>query len=208
MNKSIHFENFFQPLPPPPRTLVHPKNICPIFALIMTPAQALALIDNPPIRHLTQPTRWADLGCGSGLFTLTLAGLLQPESIIYAVDRHPAIDQQMTANQVSIQPQKNDFVKKDLGLRDLDGILMANSFHYVKDKPALLKTLKAILRPTHFFLIVEYDRTKPVPVWVPYPLGLAALQSLFHAAGYQTITCLGQMPSAFGGSNLYGAIIR
>jgi len=176
--------------------------------LRMTPAQALALIDNPPIRALTQPTRWADLGCGSGLFTLTLAGLLQPGSTIYAVDRHPSIEQQLTANQVSIQPQKNDFVKKDLGLRDLDGILMANSFHYVKDKPALLKTLEPLLRPTHFFLIVEYDRTQPVPVWVPYPLGFAALQSLFRDAGYATITRLGQMPSAFGGSNLYGAVIN
>jgi ubiquinone/menaquinone biosynthesis C-methylase UbiE len=174
---------------------------------IMTPAQALALIDNPPLRALAHPTRWADLGCGSGLFTLTLASLLQSRSTVYAVDRHPTIAQQSTPNQVSIQPQKNDFVKKDLGLRDLDGILMANSFHYVKDKPALLKTLKAILRPAHYFLIVEYDRTKPVPVWVPYPLAFAALESLFRAAGYQTITRIGQMPSAFGGSNLYGAVI-
>jgi ubiquinone/menaquinone biosynthesis C-methylase UbiE len=173
----------------------------------MTPAQALALIDNPLLRRLPQPTRWADLGCGSGLFTLTLAGLLQPGSIIYAVDRHPAIEQQMTTNQVSIQPQKNDFVKKDLGLRDLDGILMANSLHYVNDKPALLKTLRPLLRPTHFFLIVEYDRTQPVPIWVPHPLGFEALESMFHTAGYQSITRLGQMPSAFGGSNLYGAII-
>jgi SAM-dependent methyltransferase len=174
----------------------------------MTPAQALTLIDNPPVKALPNPTRWADLGCGSGLFTLTLASLLQPGSTVYAVDRHPTIAQQLTANQISIQPQKNDFVKKDLGLSDLDGILMANSLHYVKDKPALFKTLKAILRPTHFFLIVEYDRTKPVPVWVPYPLSFAALQSLFHAAGYQSITRLGEMPSAFGGSNLYGAIVH
>jgi ubiquinone/menaquinone biosynthesis C-methylase UbiE len=173
----------------------------------MTPAEALALIDNPALQDLTQPTRWADLGCGSGLFTLALASLLQPGSTIYAVDRHPVIAQQMTASQVSIQPQTCDFVKKDIGLRDLDGILMANSFHYVKDKPALLKTLKATLRPTHFFLIVEYDRTKPVPVWVPYPMGYTALESLFRETGYTSITRLGQMPSAFGGSNLYGAVI-
>jgi hypothetical protein len=95
--------------------------------------------------------------------------LLQPGSTIYAVDRHPAIEQQLTANQVSIQPQKNDFVKKDLGL---------------------------------------HDTTQPVPVWVPYPLGFVALQSLFRTIGYQSITRLGQMPSAFGGSNLYGAIIN
>ena len=173
----------------------------------MTSTQALALIDNPLIRSLRHPTRWADLGCGSGLFTLSLASLLQRDSTVYAVDRKPAIAQQLTASGVSIQPQTADFVKDHLSLKDLDGILMANSFHYVKDKPALLKTLKAILRPAHYFLIVEYDRTKPVPVWVPYPLAFAALESLFRAAGYRTITRIGQMPSAFGGSNLYGAVI-
>ena len=174
---------------------------------IMTPAQALALIDNPLLRHLTQPTRWADLGCGSGVFTLALAGLLQPGSTVHAIDRYPTIARQVTAGQVSIEPQISDFVKKDVGLRDLDGILMANSFHYVKDKITLLMKLKSILRPTHFFLIVEYDRTKSVPIWVPYPLSFATLQPLFREAGYSTITRLGQMPSAFGGSNLYGAII-
>jgi ubiquinone/menaquinone biosynthesis C-methylase UbiE len=173
----------------------------------MTPAQALALIDNPLLRHLTQPTRWADLGCGSGVFTLALANLLQPGSTVHAIDRYPTIARQVTANQVSIQPQTADFVKDHLTLKNLDGILMANSFHYVKNKLDLLEKLKKILLPTHFFLIVEYDRTKSVPIWVPYPMSFALLQPLFRNAGYSNITRLGQMPSAFGGSNLYGAII-
>ena len=173
----------------------------------MTPAQALTLINTPSI-HLPSPTRWADLGCGTGLFTLALAGILLPGNSIYAIDKKTLLKQQLTPNQITIHPLKADFEKQDLGLRDLDGILMANSFHYIKDKPALLQRLKLILRPKHFFLIVEYDTGQPVSTWVPYPLNFSALQSLFHAAGYSTITRLADQPSIYNNNNIYSALIN
>ncbi len=172
----------------------------------MTAAQALSLINTASL-HVLQPTRWADLGCGSGLFTLALAHILQPGSTIYAVDQKTALKQQLTPNQITIQPIKADFEKQDLGLRDLDGILMANSLHYIKDKRALLQRLKPLLRPKHFFLIVEYDADKAVPTWVPYPLSFPALQSLFLAAGYSTITRLADQPSIYNRNNIYSALI-
>jgi ubiquinone/menaquinone biosynthesis C-methylase UbiE len=172
----------------------------------MTAAQALSLIDTPSL-HALQPTRWADLGCGSGLFTLALAGILQPRSSIYAVDKKTSLKQQITPNQITIQPIKADFEKQDLGLRDLDGILMANSFHYIKDKHTLLQRLKPLLRPKHIFLIVEYDTDKPVPTWVPYPLPFSALKSLFHSTGYSTITRLADRPSIYNKNNIYSALI-
>jgi ubiquinone/menaquinone biosynthesis C-methylase UbiE len=172
----------------------------------MTPARALSLINTPPL-HILQPTNWADLGCGTGLFTFALATLLQPGSSIYAVDQKVSLKRQLTPNQITIQPIKADFEKQDLGLRDLDGIIMANSFHYIKDKRALLQRLKPLLRPKHFFLIVEYDTDKPVPTWVPYPLPFSALQSLFHASGYSTITRLADQPSIYNKNNIYSALI-
>jgi ubiquinone/menaquinone biosynthesis C-methylase UbiE len=173
----------------------------------MTPAQALALI-NAPSLHLPHPTHWADLGCGTGLFTFALANLLQPGSSIYAVDQKVSLKQQLTPNQISIHPLKADFEKQDLDLRDLDGILMANSIHYIKDKPALLRRLKLLLRPGHFFLLVEYDTDKPVSTWVPYPLSFTALQNLFHAAGYHSIIRLGDQPSIYNNSHLYAVVIN
>ncbi len=91
----------------------------------MSPFEALALLQAAPaFRHpviqppavdsSTNPARWADLGCGSGLFTLALASLLPAASTVYAIDRYPAIRSQLTPNQVSIQPKKADFVKQNL----------------------------------------------------------------------------------------------
>jgi SAM-dependent methyltransferase len=105
-----------------------------------------------------------------------------------------------------------------LPIDDLDGILMANSFHYVKDKPTLLQKLKTHLRPSSTttapsaaagaLLIVEYDTDSPVPTWVPWPVSYASLQPLLAAAGWPHIEKLGERPSAYGRSNMYAALAR
>jgi trans-aconitate methyltransferase len=173
----------------------------------MSPTEALTLLSSPPVKS-SNPTRWADLGCGSGLFTLALASLLPPGSTVYAVDREPKIRPQLTPSQVSIEPIKIDFVKNALPLRDLDGILMANSLHYVKDKPALIRTLRtANLRPQHAVFIVEYDTDRPTPIWVPYPISFHSLGALIHAAGYATVIRLADHPSIYHRSAIYSAYI-
>ncbi len=48
---------------------------------------AITLIRSPEIKSNTQ-TIWADLSCGSGLFTRTLSTLLQSGSKIIAVDKN------------------------------------------------------------------------------------------------------------------------
>ena len=111
----------------------------------MTQRDAIALIDHP-LLHTATPTHWADLGCGSGTFTLALAQLLTPGSTIEAIDLRPGIKPQTTAGGVTIIPRSADFVADDLALTGLDGILMANSLHYVRDKLALLQKLRAYYR--------------------------------------------------------------
>jgi ubiquinone/menaquinone biosynthesis C-methylase UbiE len=56
----------------------------------MTQRDAIALIDHPILRA-APPTHWADLGCGSGTFTLALATLLPPGSTIEAIDLRPGV---------------------------------------------------------------------------------------------------------------------
>src|SRR4051794_35402705 len=108
----------------------------------MTLREAIGLIDaaSPFLQHL-QPQYWADLGCGAGLFTEALTHLLPAQSTVYGVDTKPTLRQTD-----HIIPIIADFIKDDLPLRDLDGILMANSLHYVKGKPALLQKLDNYMR--------------------------------------------------------------
>ena len=184
----------------------------------MSPSEAIALLSpawsknhrtgNVGVEKSSAPTRWADLGCGSGLFTLALTSFLPPGSKVYAIDRQPKIHTQTTPNQVSIERTKADFVEETLSVQDLDGILMANSLHYVKDKLALIRTLQSTnLRSEHAFLIVEYDTDRPIQPWVPYPMSFLAAAELFKGAGYTTITRLADHPSVYNRSTMYSAFV-
>lgn len=180
------------------------------------------MLNYPPLRAITtdpRPMHWADLGCGDGTFTFALAHFLPPGSTVEAIDLRTTIKRQTTANGVTILPRKADFVKDELGLSGLDGILMANSLHYVRDKAALLQKLKGQFRVSGqlpsagdrvvvhgAFLLVEYDTDRATPVWVPYPLSFAAASTLLSAAGWDRIYRLGTRPSAFGRSNLYAVL--
>ena len=88
------------------------------------------------------PQYWADLGCGSGVFTEALANVLPSQSSIVGVDKmHHTLNEKM-GNQVSVIFKKADFMSNDLPITTLDGILMANAFHFVKDKESLIKKLE------------------------------------------------------------------
>lgn len=175
-------------------------------------SDATALLDHPALRdHLAKPTapgqapapsHWADLGCGSGLFTLALAHFLAPDSTIDAIDLHPSITGQVTNSGVTIRPHTADFTRDGLSLNEYDGILMANSVHYVRDKPVFLTRIKNV--PA--VLLVEYDTDRPVPRWVPYPLSLSSASTLLAAGGWPHVQKLGSRPSSFGRANLYAAL--
>ena len=88
-------------------------------------SEAIALIDNQQL-HQSHITTWADLGCGSGLFTQALSTFLSDESTIYAIDKESINQLPDYHHQVIIKKAQLDFIKEQLPLAPLDGILMAN----------------------------------------------------------------------------------
>src|SRR5262245_13041022 len=87
---------------------------------------------------------WADLGAGTGNFTWALRELLGPQATIDALDRdRRAIERQRAAMAqaaepgATIVPMQADFTHR-LELPALDGVLMANALHFVRDQPAAL----------------------------------------------------------------------
>ncbi|HVI43449.1 MAG TPA: methyltransferase domain-containing protein [Chitinophaga sp.] len=170
----------------------------------MNISDATALIRQP---ELQQQGVWADLGCGSGVFTYALSEVLRPGSTVYGIDKTLTLEREITRQQVEIIPIQADFVTDHLPLQQLDGLLMANSLHYVKDKKTLLQQLQQYLKPGGRFIIVEYDTDTAVPVWVPYPLSFTSLTTLFHNAGYHSIIKTGNRHSVYGRADMYAALI-
>ncbi|MFA6056954.1 MAG: methyltransferase domain-containing protein [Taibaiella sp.] len=169
---------------------------------------AIKLIDNTYLNK-DKPETWADLGCGNGLFTKALATLLADGSTIYAIDKADTshAGNMISTNKTNIIFRKQDIEMQELELPPLNGILMANVLHYVKNKGPFLEKLKQVLKRDASFLIVEYDTEQPVPYWVPFPLSFNAATQLFRQAGYKKIEKLGSQASLYQHSNLYSAII-
>ena len=152
---------------------------------------------------------WADLGSGEGAFTLALADLLGPTASIYTVDRDGrALGVQVRALRdafpnVSVTPLVADFTLP-LELPPLDGIVMANSLHFERDKLAVLRLVGAYLRTAGRLVLVEYDTDHGNP-WVPFPLSFRSWATLAAEAGFRETQRLASVPSRFLGS-IYSAL--
>ena len=166
---------------------------------------AVDLLRNVPLVNSTTQ-RWADLGCGTGTFTRALADLLPAESSIAAMDRDASALKQVPEmhGTTRITKHTGDFVSEPLPVSDLDGILLANALHFVRDQSDFIRRISAYLKPSGTFLLVEYDTDTPNP-WVPHPLSFVTLSQLFKGVGFRTVRRLADRPSAFGRARLYSA---
>jgi trans-aconitate methyltransferase len=154
------------------------------------------------------PTTWADLGCGDGTFTLALATLLAAGSTIHAMDRDGAALRRIPSahNDVRIQTHPGDFTQQKWPFTDLDGILMANSLHYVADQAAFIRACEERMTMKRRFLIVDYD-TNDASRWVPHPVSQERLTAIFASAGYWSVRILRSRPSIYRRASLYAAAI-
>ena len=146
--------------------------------------------------------RWADLGCGSGLFSRALLQNLNNQSEVFAVDV-----QTVSFSEKNIHFHQLNFEKDALPFSSLDGILMANSFHYINNKLSLLQKLEKHLLPKAVFLLIEYDMNI-ANRWVPYPLSVSAARDLFAKAGFSFFEKINEHPSVYQRAKIYSALIK
>jgi hypothetical protein len=157
----------------------------------------------PPLSNGSDAQSWCDLGCDTGAFTIALAQSLASGSTVHAVD----LDRRALG--AILDQYRGVAILKDLanlrspGLRlpAVDGILMANSLHFIQEQHLFLRKLLSV---TDCFLIVEYDRYKPSP-WGPYPVSFERLCHLFGETGVKSVEKLATRRSRFGGT-MYSAL--
>ena len=145
---------------------------------------------------------WADFGAGSGAFTLALRELLGLSAPIYAVDRDRSrLSQLERGHRARFGDSEHlhiihaDFTR-NLDLPPLDGVLMANSLHYFRDKQKVLRHVGSFLKPEGAVILVEYNVDRGNP-WVPHPLSFETFLELAPQAGFSQPHLLAKHPSSF-----------
>jgi precorrin-6B methylase 2 len=145
---------------------------------------------------------FADFGSGSGAFTLALREVLDSSASIYAIDKDKSGLRELensfvarfnsTTNLIVLQA---DF-SKSLSLPPLDGILMANSLHFFKDKIKVLRHIKTFLKPNGKLIMIEYNVDKG-NLWVPYPFSFPTFESMCKESGFDQAKLLATHSSSF-----------
>jgi ubiquinone/menaquinone biosynthesis C-methylase UbiE len=146
---------------------------------------------------------WADLGSGTGAFTLALADLIHPAGIIYSVDKDSrALDEQTRVLHTRFPDLAVNYLTADfthpLDLPPLDGIVMANSLHFLppQEKTGVIRRIRNYLKPGGRLIVVEYN-VDLGNMWVPYPFTYSGWQTIAHQAGFASTSLLATHPSHF-----------
>lgn len=152
--------------------------------------------------NLSQGGTYADFGAGGGAFTLALRELIGLDATIYAVDkdRH-SLNELESNHRARFNTTRNLILLKDdftlsQSLPQLDGILMANSLHFFKDKEKILRQVRGYLKPNGALLLVEYN-VDVGNMWVPYPISFNVCRVLVKRAGFAEPKLLAKTPSRF-----------
>ena len=148
--------------------------------------------------------RWLELGAGRGAFTLALAELLGPDGEIVAVDRDAGDLRLLTEAMAERFPTTRlETVTADfrepmaLGEEPFDGLLAANSLHFVRDPAAVINAVRQRLRPGARVVIVEYDSDGDKYPWVPHPFSFGTWETIATLAGLANTRLVGRVPSRF-----------
>ncbi|MBI4295138.1 MAG: class I SAM-dependent methyltransferase [Chloroflexi bacterium] len=135
----------------------------------------------------------ADIGCGTGYFTLPLAAKL-PRGRVFAVDISQEMldslrDRLARSGDGNVQLVKSEELDIPLPPGSLDGALLSLVLHESEDSVAFLKAVKRLLRPGAWLGLVEWvKRETAVGPPLAERIAPAAARALAEKAGLKAVT--------------------
>ena len=151
--------------------------------------------------------RIADIGAGTGLYSLMFAETVGPKGVVYAVDIEPRflklIGQRAAdldiGNVVAVLGRDKDIT---LPPNSVDVVFIADTYHYFTDRAAIMATVKDALGPRGRLIILDYtlDEThKDEPSRAHVRFGRAGMINEVKSFGFTLI----EEPKVEGLSDIY-----
>ena len=136
----------------------------------------------------------ADIGSGSGYFTLRLAAAVGPTGRVYGVDVDPDMVRHLNrrvrdngvANVVSILAADDDPLLQDASV---DRFFVCDTWHHIEDQAKYLGLMKRMLRPGGEVVMIDFKK-EATPLGPPLEMRIAraALVEQMQAAGFRLAT--------------------
>jgi SAM-dependent methyltransferase len=133
----------------------------------------------------------ADLGAGSGYFTVRLARRVGPAGRVFAADIQPEmlsllrtrLRREAVTNVELVQSAEND---PRLPARTFDLILMVDVYHELAHPQVILSKLLTSLKPAGRLVLLEYRKEDPaVPIRPEHKMSVADARLELEAEGFQ-----------------------
>ena len=142
----------------------------------------------------------ADIGAGSGYFTLRMAGAVGPEGRVYANDIQQGM---LDLIEEKLEEEEIENVTLVLGAQDspnlprasLDLALMVDVYHELSQPQAMLQGLREALKPAGRLVLLEYRKEDPtLPIYPLHTMTVAEAKMEVEAEGFTLTTVNEDLP--------------
>ncbi len=161
------------------------------------PARAIAALDIRPGQTV------ADIGAGSGYYTVRLAELLGPNGRVYATDVQPAmltlikkkLDAQGSGNRADVSLVLGTPTESKLPDGAIDLALMVDVYHELAAPQNFLRSLKRALKPHGRLVLIEFRKESAwVPIREEHKMSIAEARMELEAEGFTFSRAIDVLP--------------
>ena len=132
----------------------------------------------------------ADIGAGSGYFTLRLTQAVGSEGMVYAVDTasgmlhhlRQRLREEGISNVRTMKVPPHDPLLVD---GSIDVAFVCNTYHHIEDREVYLRKIRKALKPDGRIIIIEFNKEGDIPVGPPSQMRLSkdSVRKELQAAG-------------------------
>lgn len=142
----------------------------------------------------------ADVGAGTGYFSLRMARRVGPEGKVYANDVQPEMLDKLRANAAKAKVANVETVlgseaDPKLPANTLDLVLLVDVYHEFSQPQEMLQHIRASLKPTGRLVLLEYRKEDPsVPIRPEHKMSVAEVKTEVEAEGYKLDKVIETLP--------------
>lgn len=142
----------------------------------------------------------ADIGAGTGYFSLRIAKRVGASGKVYAEDIQPEMLRRLKQNATdqklsNIQTVLGSEADPKLPLNSLDLIIMVDVYHELSQPQRMLRKMRESLKPSGRIVLLEYRKEDPsIPIKPEHKMSVQEVKLEFEAEGFHLDQVLETLP--------------